>query len=79
NELAALDVDRQAALIEESIEIADFQDRSKLHKFLERFSTLWEMENASTPDMVTPLFSPSTSGISTDLLISINALKLGGR
>ncbi|MCF6369536.1 DUF1217 domain-containing protein [Rhizobium halophilum] len=79
DEMAALDVDRQAALIEQSIDITDFQDRSKVHKFLERFSTLWEMENASTPDTVTPLFSPSTNGISTDLLISINALKLGGR
>ncbi|MCJ8520866.1 hypothetical protein ABID21_003718 [Pseudorhizobium tarimense] len=79
DEVAALDVDRQAAFIEESIDIEDFQDASKTAKFLERFSTLWEMENASTPDSVTTLFSPSTSGISTDLLISINALKLGGK
>ncbi|MFP3386826.1 hypothetical protein R0J92_25620, partial [Tritonibacter sp. SIMBA_163] len=58
--------------------ITDFQDRTKLSKFLERFSTLWELENAPDSTNVATLFTPSTSGISTDLLISINALKLGG-
>lgn len=79
DEVAALDVDRQAAFIEESIDIEDFQDRSKVSKFLERFTTLWEMENAADTGSVARLFAPSGSGISTDLLISINSLKLGGK
>lgn len=79
DEIAALDVDRQAALFEESIKLEDFQDPTKLSKFLQRFSTLWELANAPRIDNVTALFTPSTSGISADLLISINALKLGGK
>lgn len=77
-EIASLDVDRQAAFIEESLDIEDFQDKSKLSKFLERFSALWELENAPDSANVATLFTPSTNGISADLLISINALKLGG-
>src|SRR3546814_12368744 len=78
DEVAALDVDRQAEFIEESINIEDFQEPAKVFKFLERFSALWENENA--PDTVTNvnLFTPSPQGISTALPLPFNAFKLGG-
>ncbi|CAD7055004.1 hypothetical protein REJC140_02263 [Pseudorhizobium endolithicum] len=79
DEIAALDLDRQVEFIEEAVDIADFQDPAKVSKFLERFSALWEMENRVEPVSAVSLFSPSTQGISADLLISINALKLGGK
>ena len=79
DEIATMDVDRQAEFIEDSIDIADFQDPAKVSKLLERFAALWEMENSSDPVSVVSLFAPSTQGISTDLLISINSLKLGGK
>lgn len=79
DEIAAMDVDRQAEFIEDSIDIGDFQDPVKVSKLLERFAALWEMENSSDPVSVVSLFAPSTQGISTDLLISINSLKLGGK
>ena len=79
DEIAAMDVDRQAEFIEDSIDIADFQDPAKVSKLLERFAALWEMENSSDPVSIVSLFAPSTQGISTDLLISINSLKLGGK
>ena len=41
---------------------------------------MWELENPSgTYDPLTAFRSSSLTGISTDLLISINNLKLGGR
>jgi hypothetical protein len=80
DEVAGLDVDRQAVFIEESLNIEDFQDPNKVNKFLERFSALWEMENPSDGGTnASALFAPSAQGISADLLISINNLKLGGR
>lgn len=79
DEIAALDVDRQAQLIADSIDIEDFQDPTKVSKFLERFSALWEIENSVATETSSRLFAPSTHGISTDLLISINTLKLGGK
>ncbi|QRM54224.1 DUF1217 domain-containing protein [Sinorhizobium sp. BG8] len=77
---AASDVDRQSAYYEEELDLADFQDTTKVAAFLERFTSNWEVENPSDSSNSLPAFRPSSlTGISTDLLISINNLKLGGR
>jgi hypothetical protein len=79
SEVAASDVDKQAAYLEKVLDIEDFQDPEKVGKFLERFTAMWELENPS--DNYDPLAVFGTSsgyGISSDLLISLNSLKLGG-
>lgn len=78
-EIIGADIDRQAKYIEEVINIEDFHDPAKVGKFLERFTAMWEINNPS--ELVDPLapFNTPSSGVSTDLLISINNLKLGGR
>jgi hypothetical protein len=79
-EFAATDIDRQAAYYEDVLDLADFQDTSKVGKFLERFTSMWELENPSgSYDPLTAFQPSSLTGISTDLLLSINNLKLGGR
>lgn len=78
-EFAATDIDRQAAAIEEAIDFEDFKVPEKLGKFLERFTALWELDNAVDPyDPLAVFGSQSGFGISSDLLLSINRLKLGG-
>ena len=79
-EFAASDIDKQAAAIEKSIDIKDLKDPTKLSKMLERFTALWEISNSSdTYDPLAVFGSSSGYGISSDLLLSINTLKLGGR
>ncbi|MFB2549674.1 DUF1217 domain-containing protein [Ensifer soli] len=79
-EFAAMDVDRQKAAIEDAVDLADFKDPGKLGKFLERFTALWELDNATGGyDPLAVFGSRSGFGISSDLLLSINTLKLGGR
>lgn len=79
DEIIGADLDRQAEYIEDAVSIEDFQDPAKVGKFLERFTAMWELENPSdTSDPLAPFNAPS-NGISTDLLISINNLKLGGK
>lgn len=79
-EFAASDVDRQAAYYENALNLEDFQDSAKVGAFLERFTSIWEIDNPTgTYDPLTVFHSSSLTGISTDLLISINNLKLGGR
>jgi len=79
DEIIGADLDRQAKYIEDVVNIEDFQDPAKVNKFLERFTAMWEIENPSEAyDPLAPFNAPS-SGISTDLLISINNLKLGGK
>ncbi|MFB9950150.1 DUF1217 domain-containing protein [Rhizobium puerariae] len=79
DEIIGADLDRQARYIEDTVNIEDLQDPAKVGKFLERFTAMWELENPSETYNPASLFSPSSSGISTDLLISINNLKLGGK
>jgi hypothetical protein len=80
DEIIGADLDRQAKYIEDKVKIEDFQDPAKVNKFLERFTAMWEINNPSDNfDPLTPFNSPASSGISTDLLISINNLKLGGK
>ncbi|SOC45371.1 uncharacterized protein DUF1217 [Rhizobium subbaraonis] len=80
DEFVGTDVDRQAAYYEDVLNIEDFQDPVKVGKLLERFTAMWELENPSgSYDPLTAFQSSSLTGISTDLLLSINNLKLGGR
>ncbi len=80
NEVAASDVDKQAAYLEKSLNIEDFQDPEKVGRFLERFTAMWELQNPSeTYDPLAVFGSSAGHGISPDLLLSINSLKLGGR
>ncbi|MBP2559928.1 hypothetical protein J2T08_000668 [Neorhizobium galegae] len=79
-DMIGADLDRQAKYIEDTVKIADFQDPDKVNKFLERFTAMWEISNPTDSyDPLAVFNSPSSSGISTDLLISINNLKLGGK
>jgi hypothetical protein len=79
DEIIGADLDRQAQFIEDVVDIEDFQDPAKVGKFLERFTAMWELENPTSTYDPIKLFTPSSGGISTDLLISINNLKLGGK
>lgn len=75
--IAQLDVDRQAKLIEDRFDLADFQDPDKVEELMTRFTTLWEVENPSTPpqSLVASLFQPVEFGISQDTLMAIASLK----
>ena len=78
--VVATDVDRQSEYYEDVLDIESFQDPVEVGKFLERFTAMWEAANPTgSYDPLTAFQSSSLTGISTDLLISINNLKLGGR
>ncbi|MGN6467225.1 MAG: DUF1217 domain-containing protein, partial [Rhizobiaceae bacterium] len=65
---------------EDKLNIEDFQDPAKLGDFLKRFTSLYDVDNPSATQQDAPLsvlFSqPTTQGISTDLLLSIQQLKV---
>jgi hypothetical protein len=79
-ELAASDIDKQAAMINKTLKIADLQDPAKLGKFLERFTVMWDLENQPAANNSLSILGANAGfGISPDLLLSINNLKLGGK
>jgi hypothetical protein len=79
DEFAASDIDKQAAAVEQAIDLDDLKDPTKLAKLLERFTALWEIDNSSDGYDPLAVFGSASRGISSDLLLSINTLKLGGR
>jgi hypothetical protein len=75
---ATADIDKQVAFFESKLDIEDLKDPKKLSKFLERFTSLWEISNPtqSPQTSLTVLFSqPAEFGISTDMLFSIQKLR----
>jgi len=83
---SAENVDTQASLISNKLNIADFQDPKKLQTFVERFSALYDINNtsgtSSTQSSTVPnaLINTSTGtvGFSVNLLSSMQGLHRGG-
>jgi hypothetical protein len=74
-----MNIDKQAELIGARLDVADLKDPDKLAAFLDRFANLWELDHGSTAASPAVLFSqPLELGVGTDLLASLQNLKLGG-
>ena len=64
--------------------MSDLQDPAKVQKIAERFTAMWDLGgNNTSSDVanVTQIFAASSSssnGFSSDLLLSLQGLKLGG-
>ncbi|WP_319532048.1 DUF1217 domain-containing protein [uncultured Cohaesibacter sp.] len=80
DEAAGSDLDLQAAMIEERIDIEDLQDPDKVKELLVRFTSLWDLENQDISTSVPNVLLSGTSMVSMDedLLMSLQGLKLGG-
>jgi hypothetical protein len=78
---SAMDIEKQAELIAKRLDVADLKDPVKLKKFLNRFASLWELENpSSAPTTPAVLFAqPVEFGIGLGILNSLQALQRGGR
>lgn len=78
---ALMDVDKQAEMIEKRLNVTDLKDPDKLGRFLNRFINMWDLQQsraagpASGPAM---LMGGPMVGIGSNLLASIQSLKLGG-
>lgn len=75
---AKADIDKQVKVFEQRFKITDFADPVKLGKFMTRFTTMYELNNPSSPQMsaATILFAqPTAAGVSTDLFLAMQRLK----
>jgi hypothetical protein len=83
---SAENIDLQARQFDKLIDYSDFQSPTKLRNFLERFTAQYDLSNpgalnASANPAVTTLFDASSNaatGVSVDLMMSMQNLKLGG-
>jgi len=67
-------------MISAKLDVDDLKDPEKLASFLNRFASLWELENPTSPPASPALLftQPLELGIGADLLASLQNLKLGG-
>ena len=77
------DIDAQAATLKKFVSVADLQDPAKVQKIAGRFTAMWDLggnNSSSGAADITQIFSASTasSGFSSDFLLSLQGLKLGG-
>ena len=76
-------IDQQAAYLKKRLDLTDFQDPTKLSKFLQRFAALYDIKNpeaatGSSTSSVTMLYGTSSGfSINADTLASIQNLKFG--
>lgn len=77
---SSMDIDAQAKLIGEKIDIAKISDPAVLDKFLTRFTTLWELNNGTSSTVPAVMLSQGLQSLtSTDTLMKIQSLRRGGR
>jgi hypothetical protein len=75
---ASADIDKQVALFERKLDLADFGDAKKLEKFLDRFTSLWELGSPSqgTVNPAAALIGrPVEFGVSGSLLLQIQSMR----
>ena len=79
---ASIDIDTEATALGRIINVADLKNPTKLQQLIERFAANYDLQgnNASSgASGIAQIFaSSSTIGFSSDLLLSIQGLKLGG-
>lgn len=78
---SAIDIDKQAAILEDRLDIEDFSDPAKLDDFLTRFAAVWDATEAPVADPIVSLFTNTQSRrqISLELALSLQTIRLGGR
>ncbi|ACB96378.1 DUF1217 domain-containing protein [Beijerinckia indica] len=77
--MSALDIDVQAKMINSKMKISDLQDPTKLQTFTNRFIAMYDINNPNTgPSTPTNALLAQSSGLSSDLLMSLANLKIGG-
>lgn len=75
DEFSNMDVDQQARIIGENLELSDLQDPAKLERLLQRYSAMYDTENATFSDPAISILSGGSGSISADLLFSLAQLK----
>lgn len=79
--MSLLDIDKQAELISDRLDLEDFQDAGKVAAFLMRFTGMWDIESSSatqTSSSALLIGQPIEASVSTDLLTNLQNLRLGG-
>ena len=76
--IASADLDKQVEMFSKRLDLETLADPDKLDKLLERFTTMWEVNNGAATQQaagIAQLFNTSSNGISQDLMLQIAQIK----
>lgn len=78
--ISSSDIDVQAKMITDKIDLTDFQDPAKVTKFVQRFAAMWDATQAQTDNSTNPalvLIAGAASSISldTNMLTTLQNIK----
>ncbi|MCI0737115.1 MAG: DUF1217 domain-containing protein, partial [Beijerinckiaceae bacterium] len=77
--MSLLNIDVQARMITDNLKVTDLHNPGKLQKFIERFTATYDSKNTgATPEAPAIALLVNSPGISSNMLLSIANLKLGG-
>ena len=82
-EASVTSIEKQAAEIEKRMDLEDLQSPEKLGEFLQRFTTLWELNQPAATSSVLPGIAgfgaqPGSVSIGVGTLMSIQSVRLKG-
>lgn len=78
-EIANMDVDQQAKIVKNKLNLEDLSDPEKVKKLVQRFTIMYDLENSqNTASAVSILSSDGSSvGISSDTLWALSQIRMG--
>lgn len=73
-------LDRQAAIIEDRVDLDSFKDPVQLDRFIQKFTAIWDAKNNAVADPILALFGNggASSSLDADLLLSVQRNRSGG-
>ena len=78
--ISSSDIDAQAKMITDKIDLTDFQDPTKVTKFVQRFAAMWDAtqaqsDNSTNPALVLIGSAATSASLDTDMLATLQNIK----
>ncbi|MGY4630055.1 DUF1217 domain-containing protein [Bradyrhizobium sp. USDA 4486] len=78
--ISSSDIDAQAKMITDKIDLTDFQDPTKVTKFVQRFAAMWDATQAQSDNSTNPALAliagaPTSVNLDTDMLTTLQNIR----
>jgi hypothetical protein len=78
--ISSSDIDAQAKMITNKIDLTDFQDPTKVTKFVQRFAAMWDAtqaqsDNSTNPALVLIAGASTSTSLDTDMLTTLQNIR----
>ncbi|OAF02607.1 flagellar biosynthesis protein FlgF [Bradyrhizobium centrolobii] len=80
--VSSADIDAQATMLNKMLKLTDFQDPTKVTKFVQRFAAMWDATQASSDNSTNPALvliggASTMASMDTDILSKLQSIRFG--